>query len=90
MPSLLRGQKFEGKIFGICVCSTGRRTIRACRCDHAAGGSLAQASAAMGFVSITLSDPFGYGRVVRSETGDVVNIVEEKDFDRSIKVILTK
>ena len=48
-------------------------------------GSLAQASAAMGFVSITLSDPFGYGRVVRSETGDVVNIVEEKDFDRSIQ-----
>ena len=41
-------------------------------------------SAAMGFLTITLDDPFGYGRVMRSEFGDVRNIVEEKDFDRGL------
>ena len=42
-------------------------------------------SAGMGFVSISLENPSGYGRVIRSDSGDVLGIVEEKDFDRSIR-----
>ena len=38
------------------------------------------AGAAMGFLTLQLENPFGYGRVVRSENGLVRNVVEEKDF----------
>lgn len=41
------------------------------------------ASAAMGFLTVRLDDPTGYGRVLRSPEGDVLRIVEEKDFDRA-------
>ena len=30
---------------------------------------------------LELNEPFGYGRVIRSEDGGVVRVVEEKDFD---------
>lgn len=46
--------------------------------------SCGRASAAMGFVTISLDNPFGYGRVVRSESGSISDIIEEKDFDRSV------
>ena len=37
--------------------------------------------AAMGMLTLELNEPFGYGRVIRSEDGGVVRVVEEKDFD---------
>lgn len=43
----------------------------------------AEHSAAMGFLTITIEDPRGYGRVLRAESGAVHDIVEEKDFDQA-------
>ena len=37
--------------------------------------------AAMGMLTLQLENPFGYGRVVRSPEGNVLRVVEEKDFD---------
>lgn len=44
----------------------------------------AKNSAAMGFVTLVLDNPQGYGRVLRSDNGSVLGIVEEKDFDRTV------
>ncbi len=38
-------------------------------------------------VSVTIENPTGYGRIVRSSTGGVMKIVEEKDADKYIKRI---
>lgn len=37
--------------------------------------------AAMGMLTLELENPFGYGRVIRSNEGVVLRVVEEKDFD---------
>ena len=33
----------------------------------------------MGLLTVTLDDPYGYGRIVRNEAGDAVAIIEQKD-----------
>ena len=33
----------------------------------------------MSLLSTTLSNPFGYGRIIRNESGDIIKIVEQKD-----------
>ena len=40
---------------------------------------VANANAAIGFIVASVSDPFGYGRVVLDEKQNVIKIVEEKD-----------
>ena len=40
----------------------------------------ASSAAAMGLLTLNLTNPFGYGRVVRGENGEIERIVEEKDF----------
>jgi bifunctional UDP-N-acetylglucosamine pyrophosphorylase/glucosamine-1-phosphate N-acetyltransferase len=40
----------------------------------------ASSNAAMGLLTLNLENPFGYGRVVRGEMGEIERIVEEKDF----------
>jgi bifunctional UDP-N-acetylglucosamine pyrophosphorylase/glucosamine-1-phosphate N-acetyltransferase len=52
--------------------------------DHlrALVGQCVAAGAAVGFVSVCVDDPTGYGRVVRDATGRVQGIVEEKDLSR--------
>ena len=37
-------------------------------------------NAALGFLTIHLENPKGYGRVVRDASGRVTEVVEEKDF----------
>lgn len=47
-------------------------------------------NAALSFLTITVDDPKGLGRVIRSENGEVIGIVEEKDAagkERKIKEI---
>lgn len=41
-------------------------------------------NAAMGMITIHLDDPYGYGRVVRSSSGNVIRVIEEKDFIREV------
>jgi bifunctional UDP-N-acetylglucosamine pyrophosphorylase/glucosamine-1-phosphate N-acetyltransferase len=36
--------------------------------------------AAMGMLTVRLENPFGYGRVIRSQDGSIERVVEEKDF----------
>ena len=38
-------------------------------------------------ISANVDDPTGYGRIVRDENGDVVNIVEQKDADKKTAAI---
>ncbi len=40
-----------------------------------------------GLLTVNLSDPTGYGRIVRSDTGDVVAIVEHKDASEAQRAI---
>ena len=40
---------------------------------------VANANATIGFIVASVSDPFGYGRVVLDEKQNVIKIVEEKD-----------
>ncbi len=42
---------------------------------------------AIGVLTVNLDDPDGYGRIVRSESGDVVRIVEHRDADGAEKAI---
>jgi bifunctional UDP-N-acetylglucosamine pyrophosphorylase/glucosamine-1-phosphate N-acetyltransferase len=49
-----------------------------------------QAGADLGLVTATLTDPTGYGRIVRSRAGDVTRIVEDRDCsedERSIQEV---
>ena len=49
-----------------------------------------QAGADLGLVTATLTDPAGYGRIVRSRAGDVTRIVEDRDCsedERSIQEV---
>lgn len=43
--------------------------------------------AAVVVLTMELDDPFGYGRIVRDDNGDVVRIVEEKDCTQAERVI---
>jgi bifunctional UDP-N-acetylglucosamine pyrophosphorylase / glucosamine-1-phosphate N-acetyltransferase len=43
------------------------------------GSRVRAADAALGFISVELDDPAGYGRVVRNAAGDVEKIVEVRD-----------
>lgn len=40
-------------------------------------------NSAMGVLTINLDNPFGYGRIIRSNSLEISCIVEEKDFDKS-------
>ncbi len=48
-------------------------SLRDFAADHVAAGR------GVSILSGVVADPFGYGRVLRDETGEVVGIVEEKD-----------
>ena len=55
------------------------QTLRKLLANHTAGS--------MSILTTILEDPFGYGRIVRSENGEVLNITEEKDANEDIKKI---
>ncbi len=44
-------------------------------------------NAALTILTTTLSDPKGYGRVIRGQNGHVVNVVEERDASRAERAI---
>ena len=46
-------------------------------------------NAELGVLGMQVPDPYGYGRLVQNETGDLLAIVEEKDADASTKDIRT-
>jgi bifunctional UDP-N-acetylglucosamine pyrophosphorylase/glucosamine-1-phosphate N-acetyltransferase len=52
-------------------------SLRAFADDHVAAGR------AVSILSGIVSDPFGYGRVLRDESGEVTGIVEQKDADEA-------
>lgn len=56
-------------------------SLRAFAAEHEA------AQRAVSILSGVVDDPFGYGRVVRDEDGDVVAVVEEKDADADQRAI---
>ncbi|WP_110182158.1 bifunctional UDP-N-acetylglucosamine diphosphorylase/glucosamine-1-phosphate N-acetyltransferase GlmU [Nocardioides solisilvae] len=56
-------------------------SLRAFVEDHASSGR------AVSILTGVVEDPFGYGRIVRDETGDVAAIVEEKEADEEVRAI---
>ncbi len=56
-------------------------SLRAFAAEHEA------AQRAVSVLTGVLDDPFGYGRIVRDETGEVLGIVEEKDADAAIRAV---
>lgn len=49
--------------------------------------ALSQSEPALALLVTSLSDPFGLGRIIRDETGQILAIVEEKDADASERKI---
>jgi bifunctional UDP-N-acetylglucosamine pyrophosphorylase/glucosamine-1-phosphate N-acetyltransferase len=65
----------------VCVLSGDTPLVQARHLD-ALVESCRSCGAAVGFVSVELDDPTGYGRVVRDFSGAVQTVVEEKDLGR--------
>ena len=56
-------------------------TLRALVTAHESGGN------AVTILTATLANPAGYGRIIRSDSGDVLGIVEQKDADEGQRAI---
>lgn len=65
----------------VCVVNGDTPLVQARHLD-ALVQSCRSAGAAVGFVSVVVDDPTGYGRVVRDPSGEVETVVEEKDLGR--------
>ncbi len=80
-------ESLAGSLSGTIVVVTGDTPLLEGKSLQAFAAEHEAAQRAVSVLTGVVPDPFGYGRIVRDETGDVLGIVEEKDADQDQREI---